>query len=397
MRLAQRIAEILPSATLAVTAKAKALQAEGVDVIGFGAGEPDFDTPGPVKAAAAAALEAGFTKYTPTAGILELRQAVCEKLEKENGLTYEPAQVIVSCGAKHSLFNFFQAVLDPGEEVLIPSPFWVSYPEMVRLAGGRPVFVPTEESDGFRLRAANVRPLLTRRSRVLIVNSPSNPTGSGLEERDLRALAELAEEKDLLIVSDEIYERLTYDGFRHLSIASLGADARSRTVVVNGFSKSFSMTGWRLGYAAGPRQIVAGMVTVQDHSTSNPTSFAQKGALQALRGSREEVDGWVVEFAARKGLIASLLREIPGVTFSEPRGSFYIFPNFSAFFGRAFRGRKISGSADLAAYLLDEARAATIPGAAFGSDSHLRLSFALSRERIETGLQRIGDALKALD
>lgn len=396
MKISARLSAILPSATLAVTAKAKALQAEGVDIVGFGAGEPDFDTPDEVKKAACSALEAGFTKYTPSAGIPELRKAICDKLRDDNGLFYEPSQVIVSCGAKHSLFNFFQAVLDPGDEVLIPVPYWVSFPEMVRLAGGRPVFVPTEEADRFRLRREAVDACVTERSRVLIVNSPSNPTGSTLEEEDLAGLASFAEERDLFLVSDEIYEKITYDSFRHVSIASLSPEAKKRTVVVNGFSKTFSMTGWRLGYAAGPKEVIAGMITVQDHSTSNPTSFAQKGALEAMRGTQEEINRRRDEFAERKKLITSLLRRIPGVTFCEPRGSFYIFPNFSTYLGRSFKGKTISGSADLAAYLLEEGKVATIPGEAFGADSNLRISFALSRERIETGVERIGAALAEL-
>jgi aspartate aminotransferase len=394
--LSKRLAEIKPSATLAVTAKARALQAEGIDVVGFGAGEPDFDTPEPVKEAAAAALREGFTKYTPSAGIPLLRAAIAEKFNKENGLSYEPSQVIVSCGAKHTLFNIFQALLDPGDEVLIPSPFWVSYPEMVRLAGGAPVLVPSEESDNFLLRRDAVERCLTPKSRVLIVNSPSNPTGSGLEEQALADLAELAEAKDLLVVSDEVYESLVYDGFRHVSIASLGNMA-DRTVVVNGFSKTYSMTGWRLGYAAGPQEIIKGMITVQDHSTSNPTSFAQRGALAAFEDDGGELERRVKAFAARREIITKMLRGIPGVTVNDPAGTFYIFPNFSACYGRSFRGRKIAGSVDLAAYLLEEGKVATIPGLAFGADGNLRLSFALSQERIETGMARIAEAIAALD
>ncbi len=396
MKLSKRLKEILPSATLSITAKANALKKEGIDVVGFGAGEPDFDTPAPIKAAAVAALEEGFTKYTPTAGMIELRQAVAHKLKVENGLEYEPSQVIVSCGAKHSLFNIFQAVINPGDEVLIPSPYWVSYPEMVRLAGGTPVFVPTDEQDSFRLRAEAVRPLITDRSKALVVNSPSNPTGCGLEEAELSALAGLAVEKNLLVISDEIYEKLTYDGFRHVSIASLGDEIKERTVVVNGFSKTFSMTGWRLGYAAGPGEIIAGMTTVQDHSTSNPTSFAQRGAVEALSGSQEEIEARVREFAERKKLTTSLLRKIEGVTLCNPQGSFYLFPNLSAYYGRSRGERSISGSADLAAFILEEAQVALIPGSAFGADSNIRLSFALSRERIETGIKRISAALASL-
>jgi aspartate aminotransferase len=396
MKLTSRLAEIVPSATLALTAKANALKAQGVDVIGFGAGEPDFDTPAAVKDAAAAALQGGFTKYTPTAGIPELREEICRKLRDDNELAYTPAEVLVSCGAKHSLFNFFQAVLDPGDEVLIPSPYWVSYPEMVRLAGGRPVFVPSAEGDGFRLRAAAVRPLLTAKSRVLIVNSPSNPTGCGLSRTELEDLAALAVERDLYLLSDEIYEALVYDGFRHVSIASLGPEVKRRTVVVNGFSKSYAMTGWRLGYAAGEKAVIGAMTTVQDHSTSNATSFAQKGAVAALRQPPEQMQEWVREFAARKDLIAGLLRRIPGVTLPEPQGAFYVFPNFSAWFGRSAGGTRIDGSVALSEYLLTEGKVAIVPGAAFGSDAHLRFSFALSREKITAGVARVAEALQKL-
>lgn len=396
MKLTGRLSQIVPSATLALTAKARALQQQGVDVVGFGAGEPDFDTPAPIKQAAIEALESGFTKYTPTAGIPELREEICRKLREDNDLAYEPSQVLVSCGAKHSLFNFFQAALDPGDEVLIPSPYWVSYPEMVRLAGGSPVFVPSEEKEGFRLLADAVRPLVTPRSKVLIVNSPSNPTGCGLERAQLEALAALAVERDLFVVSDEIYEPLTYDGFRHVSIAALGPEIKRRTLVVNGFSKAYSMTGWRLGYAAGETQIVAAMTTVQDHSTSNATSFAQKGAVAALRGSKETLREWVGEFAARKDQITTQLRRIPGVSLPEPQGAFYAFANFSACFGRSAAGKTIDGSAALSDYLLSEAQVAIVPGVAFGSDAHLRFSFALSRERIATGIERIAAALSRL-
>jgi len=396
MKLTTRLSEIVPSATLALTAKARALQLQGVDVVGFGAGEPDFDTPAPIKQAAIAALEAGFTKYTPTAGIPELREEICRKLLEDNSLSYEPSQVLVSCGAKHSLFNFFQAVLDPGDEVLIPSPYWVSYPEMVRLAGGRPVFVPSEEKEGFRLLADAVRPLITPRTKVLIVNSPSNPTGCGLARPELEALAALAIERDFFVVSDEIYEPLTYDGFRHVSIAALGPEIKRRTLVVNGFSKAYSMTGWRLGYAAGEKAIVAAMTTVQDHSTSNATSFAQKGAVAALRSPKETLQEWVLEFSARKDHIARLLRGIPGVRLPEPQGAFYAFANFSAYFGRTAGGNPIDGSVALSDYLLSEAQVAIVPGAAFGSEEHLRLSFALSRERIGSGIERVAAALGKL-
>ncbi len=397
MRLSNRLRGITPSATLAITAQTKALLARGVDVVGFGAGEPDFDTPTHIRAAAASALEAGFTKYTPTAGTVEFREAICRKLEVENGLEYGPEQILVSCGAKHSLFNFFQAVLNPGDEVLIPSPFWVSYPEIVRLASGEPVFVPAAENDGFHLRAENVRSRLTPRSRILVINSPANPTGSGLERPELEALAKLAAEHDLFLVSDEIYEKLVYDGFRHVSIASLDPEVKGRTVVINGFSKSFAMTGWRLGYAAAERELISTMTTIQDHSTSNPTSFAQHGGIEALLGPQDTLARMVREFSERKKLLVRMLRAVPGVTCVDPRGALYVFPNFSEHYGRSFRGNRIAGSVDLSTYLLQEGHVAAVPGIAFGSDAHLRLCFAIEREKIISGVDRIAAALDKLD
>ncbi len=300
IRLAQRVSRVKPSATLAVTAKAQAMRAEGHDIIGFGAGEPDFDTPEPIKEAAVKALAEGFTKYTPVAGIPELKAAIVEKFARENGLTYTPQEIAVSCGAKHCLYNLFQACFEAGDEVLIPVPYWVSYPDMAYLADATPVFVPPMDDGSFKVSPEAVRELVTPRSRALVLNSPSNPTGAAYSEEELRALAAVAEEADLLVVSDEIYEHIVYDGFRHVSVAALSPELKARTMVVNGHSKTFSMTGWRIGYIAGDKDVIAAISKIQSQSTSNPTSFAQRGAVEALRGPMDEVAAMVEEFSRRR-------------------------------------------------------------------------------------------------
>jgi aspartate aminotransferase len=390
--LAQRAEGITPSPTLAIDALAKKMKAAGVDVIGFGAGEPDFDTPRHIKEAAGEALEKGFTKYTASSGIEELRAAICEKLAKENGLGYTPGDVVVSCGAKHSLWNVFQALVGSGDEVVIPSPYWVSYAEQVKLCGGKPVFAETREETGFGLDPSAIENCVSGRTKAVIINSPNNPTGAVYGRKELAAVAELARERDLFIVSDEIYEKMAY-GQGHVSIASLSPDAKERTIVVNGFSKAYAMTGWRLGYAAGPKKVMAAISDMQSHCTSNPTSFAQKGALAALNGPQECVGEMVAEFAKRRRLIVDGLRKIPGISCAEPGGAFYAFPNVSGLFGKATpAGNVISGSADFAKYLLEDANVAVVPGSAFGSDAHARLSYATSSENISRGLARIAEA-----
>ncbi len=380
IRIAGRMASVMPSATLKLTARAKEMKAKGLPVISFGAGEPDFDTPQAVKDEGAKALASGFTKYTPTSGTPELREAVCRKFAEDQGLAYKPENVVISCGAKHSLYNLVQVLCEPGDEVLFASPYWVSYPEMVYLAGAKPVPVVTEQSNGFRLTAEALRRALTPKSRLVIVNSPSNPTGGILDENDLRALAEVIVEKDLLCVSDEIYEYYLYDGGRHVSIASFNEEIRRRTFVVNGTSKSYSMTGLRIGYAAGDAEVIKKIGILQDHSTSNPTSISQRMAVAALglpKSYREEVRA---KFEIRSRLMQKLLGAVKGFKPFPPKGAFYVFCDIS--------GTGL-GSETLCDRLLEEANVAVIPGKSFGSDRHVRFSFATGEKDIEEGLQRV--------
>ncbi len=396
IRLAQRVSRVKPSATLAVTAKAQAMRAEGHDIIGFGAGEPDFDTPEPIKEAAVKALAEGFTKYTPVAGIPELKAAIVEKFARENGLTYTPQEIAVSCGAKHCLYNLFQACLEAGDEVLIPVPYWVSYPDMAYLADATPVFVPPMDDGSFKVSPEAVRELVTPRSRALVLNSPSNPTGAAYSEEELRALAAVAEEADLLVVSDEIYEHIVYDGFRHVSVAALSPELKARTMVVNGHSKTFSMTGWRIGYIAGDKDVIAAISKIQSQSTSNPTSFAQRGAVEALRGPMDEVAAMVEEFSRRRTVIVDGLNAVDGLKCTMPQGAFYVFPDVSGLFGRKYKDRGLKGSLDVTEFLLEEARVAVVPGVAFGDDRCLRLSYATDLATIEEGLNRIATAVATL-
>jgi aspartate aminotransferase len=379
-QLAQRATTLTPSMTLAIDAKAKKLKADGVDVCGFGAGEPDFDTPQHIKDAAAKALADGFTKYTPSSGIPELRAAIAEKLKNDNGLDYKPSQVIVSCGAKHSCYNVVLAICQAGDEVIIPAPYWLSYPEMVRLADASPVVVATQEANGFKITPEEFRNAMTPATKMIILNSPGNPTGTVYTREELQALAEVALEEDILMLSDEIYEKITYDGTAHASLASLGSDIYDLTVTVNGFSKAYSMTGWRLGYLAAPEPIAAAIDSIQSHSTSNPTSFAQKGALAAITGDQAFISEMVNAFAERRAYMYDRLTKMPGVTCVKPLGAFYMLPNISKF------GLNSSG---FCAKLLDEHKVAAVPGIAFGSDAHIRLSYACSMENIQKGLDRI--------
>jgi aspartate aminotransferase len=391
MKISQRARDTAPSPTLGLTAQIARMKAEGIDVVGFGAGEPDFDTPEPIKEAAIAALRRGVTKYTPSGGTEELRRAICEKLARDNGLTYTPRQILVSIGAKHSLYNIMQAVVEPGDEVIIPAPYWVSYPEQVKLAGATPVFVEAPEADGFRVGADAIAAAITRRTRMLILNSPSNPTGAAIPRKELERIAALAVERDLIVVSDEIYEKLTYDGFAHTSIAALGEAIYRRTLTVNGFSKAYSMTGWRLGYVAGDADVVAAMGRIQDQSTSNPTSFAQAGAVAALTGPQDAVAQMAAAFEERRNVIVERLNAIPGIRCAKPDGAFYVFPNISGLLTE-----QIPDGDALAEYLLREARVGVVPGSGFGAPDHVRLSYATSLEQIEKGVARIAEATKAL-
>ena len=394
--LADRLKTLAPSPTLAMQAKAKAMRAQGIDVISFGAGEPDFDTPRRIKDAAIRAIEQGQTKYTEVGGVPELRAAVCGKFKRDNGLDYTPDEVTVSCGAKHTLYNLFMALVNPGDEVLIPSPYWVSYPEQVRLLGGVPVPVDTTESTGFDLDPAELRRAVTPRTKMIVLDSPGNPTGAVFSPAALAEVAKLAVERDLWIVSDECYEALTYEG-RHVSIASLSAEVKARTIVVNTCSKAYAMTGWRIGYAAGPKPVIKAMTDVQSQVTSNPASVSQWAAVEALGGAQDEVAKMASEFDRRRCVIIAALNAVPGVHCVMPKGAFYAFPNVSGLFGKRARGGVLRGSADVCAFLLDEARIATVAGIDFGSDAHIRLSYATSLEMITTGLARMDAAVRTLE
>jgi len=398
MKIASRLADIKPSITLAVTARAARMRAEGVDVIGFGAGEPDFDTPVHIKDAAKRALDAGMTKYTEVAGTLQLRKAIVKEMERAHGLAFGADQVIVSAGAKHSLYNVFHAMLDEGDEVIVPSPYWVSYPDIVKLAGGRPVIVEGRAENGFCVSADDVRRALTPRTRAFILCSPSNPTGGAYDLEQLHALREVLEDvEDLLVVSDDIYRRLVYGGFEVHEIATLSRAMAERTVVVDGFSKTYAMTGWRLGYTCGPRTLIGAMATLQGQSTSNATSIAQAAAVAALEGPQECVEEMRVEFDRRRGVMVGRLRAIPGVSCFDPRGAFYAFPDVSTYLGRAPKGGvPIEDDVALCDYLLDVGRVAVVPGSGFGAPGFVRLSYATSMENITRGLDRLGEALAAL-
>ncbi len=393
--LADRLKTLAPSPTLAMQAKARAMRAQGINVISFGAGEPDFDTPRRITDAAIRAMEHGQTKYTEVGGVLELRAAVCHKFKRDNGLDYSPDEVTVSCGAKHTLFNIVMALVNPGDEVLIPSPYWVSYPEQVRLLGGVPVAVPTPESTGFDLDPAELRRAVTPRTKVIILDSPGNPTGAVFSRQALGEVATLAVERNLWVVSDECYEALTYEG-RHVSIASLGPEIKARTIVVNTCSKAYAMTGWRIGYAAGPKAVIKAMTDVQSQVTSNPTSIAQWAAVEALSGPQDEVAKMAGEFDRRRRVIIEGLNAIPGVRCVMPKGAFYAFPNVSGLFGGRAKSGVLRGSADVCGFLLDEARIATVAGVDFGSDAHIRLSYATGLDTIKEGLARMDAAVRAL-
>jgi len=396
MKLASRISTIKPSPTLAITAKANALKAEGRDVISFGAGEPDFDTPDHIKMAAVKAIEEGFTKYTPVDGIIELKDAIISKLWRDNQLTYDRSQIVVSCGAKHTLYNLTQVLFEEGDEVIIPSPYWVSYLDMVLLSGARPVMLETTEAQGFKILPKQLQAAITRNTKALIMNSPSNPTGAVYTARELAALAEVVSGKEMLVISDDIYEKIIYDDRQFTNIASLSKELRDRTVVVNGVSKTYSMTGWRIGYAAGPEEIIKAVTKLQSQNTSNPTSISQRAAVEALNGNQESVPVMVEEFRRRRDVIVEKLNAIPGITCALPHGAFYVFPDVSSLFGRSYQGQALSNSSDFTAYLLEAANVAVIPGVDFGHDNHIRLSYATSLKNIEEGLKRINSAVKGL-
>ena len=380
MKLAKRVEDVAASITLAITAKARKMKAEGKSITNFAAGEPDFDTPANIKAAAVSAITRGFTKYTPASGTNELKAAICDKFRKDNGLSYKPSQVVVSCGAKHSLYNIFQALCEKGDEVIIPSPYWVSYPEMVKLSGATPVIVKTTSANGFRLTEKDLEKATTKRTKALILNSPSNPTGSVYCIENLSMVAKWAEERNIFVISDEIYEKLIYDNLTHISIASLSKKMHELTIVVNGVSKSYSMTGWRIGYLAGNELLVASINKIQSHSTSNPTSISQMAALEALKGKQDFIAEAYKEFAARRDYLAARISEIEKLSFFKPSGAFYLFSNIS---------KTGMDSMTFAKRLLEEAHVAVIPGIAFGWDTHVRMSFAAGMEEIKEGMNKL--------
>jgi len=396
MKLTKRIQSIKPSPTLAITMKANALRAQGRDIIGFGAGEPDFDTPENIKAAAVRAIASGFTKYTPVGGIDELKDAIAAKMARDHGLDYNRSQIVVSCGAKHTLYNLIQVLCEEGDEVIVPAPYWVSYVDIVVLAGATPVVIPTEQAVGFKLTPDLLRRAVTDRTRVLILNSPANPTGAAYSRDELTALAAVLATMEITVISDDIYEKIIYDGFEFFSIAAVSEEMKDRTVIVNGVSKAYAMTGWRIGYAAGSEPIVAAVTKLQSQNTSNPASIAQKAAVEALNGSQEAVGMMVKAFRERRDVIVAALNKIPGLTCPNPQGAFYVFPNVAQIYGRSFQEKVIDDSTSLAAYLLDEANVAVVPGIDFGADNYIRLSYATSQELIEKGVVRIAQALGRL-
>jgi aspartate aminotransferase len=387
MEISARAAQLTPSLTLSIDSKAKAMKAEGIDVCGFGAGEPDFDTPEHIKRAAIEAIEAGFTKYTPSSGIPELRQAISEKLAADNGLTYRASQIIVSNGAKHACYNAILATCQPGDEVIIPSPYWVSYPDMVRLAGAEPVIVPTTERMGWKMRAEDFENAMTPRTKMLILNSPGNPTGAVYTGEEMRAIVDVASEEDIYILSDEIYEKLVYDDVKHVSIASLSKEAADLTITVNGFSKSYAMTGWRLGYLAAPEAVAKAVDSIQSHSTSHPASFVQRAGIAALKGDQQPLSDMREEFDMRRNYMFDRITKIPNITAVKPQGAFYVLVNISQL------GLTSQNFADR---LLSKANVAVIPGAAFGDDRTIRLSYATSLDIIKKGLDRFQDFCRTL-
>lgn len=394
--ISDRAKQISPSPTLAITAKAKQMKAEGIDVISFGAGEPDFDTPQFIKDAAIKSMQEGFTKYTPVQGTVGLKSAIINKLKRDNNLEYKPNEIIVSVGAKHSIYNAVMATVNPGDEVIIPAPYWVSYPEIVKMAGGVPVYVQTKEENGFCVTPEDLKSAITSKTKMFILNSPSNPTGGCYLKEDLEKLAKIIVEAGILCLSDEIYETIIYDGIKHVSIASLGDDIKKQTILINGHSKAYSMTGWRIGYAACDSQIVAAMGRIQGHSTSNPVSFTQTGAEIALNEDQSFLKEMQSAFDERRLYIVGRLNAIPGITCSMPKGAFYAFPNVSALLGKSFEGKIMKTVDDLCEYFLDNAKVALVAGSGFGAPNYIRLSYATSMENIKEGLDRIEVAVKNL-
>ena len=396
MELSKRAKKISASLTLAISAKANKLKADGEDVVSFGAGEPDFDTPEFICDAAREALEIGFTRYTAASGYEDLKEAVVQKLKRDNNLDYNKDQVIVSNGAKHSLFNTFQAILNPGDEVIIPVPYWLTYPETVKMGGGTPVFLETEEKEDFKINIDKLNDLINEKTKALILNSPSNPTGSIYTKEELEEIAKVAVDNEIIVVSDEIYEKIVYDANEHISIASLNDDIKKLTIVINGVSKAYAMTGWRIGYAAGPKEIIKVMSNIQSHATSNPNSIAQYASNQALRGDHSFMEVRKDKFAERRDYMYEKINSIDGLSCLKPGGAFYIMMNISEILNKSIDGNNVEDSFSFADNLLEFKKVAVIPGVAFGADDYIRLSYANSLENIKKGLSRIEEFINEL-
>lgn len=396
MTVSKRLSLVGSSPTLAITAKAKKMKQEGIDIIGFGAGEPDFDTPLHIKEAAKKALDEGFTKYTPASGIKELKEAICRKFKEDNNLDFSPEEILISCGAKHSIFNAILALCDEGDEVILPSPYWVSYPEMIKVVGAKAVILQTTPKENFKITPQKLEEAITEKTKLLILNTPSNPTGMVYTKDELLSISNILVKRGIWCISDEIYEKIIYDGKEHISIASLGPEIKKLTIVINGVSKSYSMTGWRIGYAAGPKEVIKAMSNLQSHSTSNPASVSQRGALAALEGPQESLNYMVSEFCKRRDYIVKRLNSIENISCLKPAGAFYVFPDVSRIIGERFGKERIEDSFSLAEILLTRARVAVVPGSAFGAEGYLRLSYATSMENISEGLERIEEFIEKL-
>lgn len=396
LTLSKKAMAVKPSSTLAITAKAKEMKANGVDVVGFGAGEPDFNTPDNINEAAIRAINEGFTKYTPASGIMELKQAVCDKFKKFNNISYEPAQIVISNGGKHCLTNIFEAILNPGDEVIIPAPYWLSYPEIVKLADGVPVFIRGEKKDGYKVSAEQIKAAITPNTKALVLNTPSNPTGMIYTREELEAIAKVVVEADIYVVADEMYENLLYNGAEHVSIASLGEEIYKRTITCSGVAKGYAMTGWRIGYIGASAELAKVMGSLQSHQTSNPNSIAQKAALEAISGPQDTVEKMRQEFDKRRKYMYDRFCKMPYVSTLEPQGAFYVFVDVSEACAKEYKGEKIETAAKLAEILINDYSVAVVPCADFGFADHIRLSYATSIEQIEKGLNRIEELLKSL-
>ncbi|NLZ48221.1 MAG: pyridoxal phosphate-dependent aminotransferase [Clostridiales bacterium] len=396
MKFSNLSLQLEPSITLEITAKAKAAKEMGKDVISFGAGEPDFNTPDNIIDAAIEAMKKGLTKYTPASGILQLKEAICKKLSKDNNLTYSTSQIIVSTGAKQCLSNVFQAIINPGDEVIVPVPYWISYPELIKLYGGVPVYVNTSADNNFKYEISDLEKVITDNTKAILINSPNNPTGTVYDYEDLKAIAEFAKKHDLLIISDEIYEKLIYDDLKHVSIASISEDAYNRTIIINGLSKTYAMTGWRIGYAAGPQGLIKIMSSIQSHTTSNPTSVCQYAAIEALTGPQDKVEFMIEQFKLRRDYMVEKINSIKGISCVKPKGAFYVMVNVKDILNKKIDGEPIANSLNLANLLLEKYLVAVVPGAAFGDDNYIRLSYATSMENIKKGLDRLEKFVSSL-